>query len=62
MEKIVISKSDRKLLNSKYGTWNVSRALNYRQNSFLCREIRKIAIEKYNGQKFSYKKVEVKSN
>jgi len=54
MEKIVLSKEARSELNDKYGTWNVSRALNYRNNSFLCRSIRREAISQYNGIKQTF--------
>jgi hypothetical protein len=50
MEKIRVSKEARKALNEEYGTSNVSRALNYRSNSFQCRHIRRRALADYGGE------------
>jgi hypothetical protein len=49
MEKIVLTKENRRKLIAKYGDANVSRALNFRSNSFMSREIRHIAINELNG-------------
>jgi hypothetical protein len=50
MEKrIIISKQAREKLSEMYGTVNVSRALNFRSNSFMSREIRQAAVNDHNG-------------
>lgn len=55
MEIIEIDKTARTALNNKYGTWNVSRALNFRSNSYLCRAIRRDALANFGGKKKLYK-------
>lgn len=50
MEKIYISKLARKDLNMLYGTSNVSKALNFRSQSLLAKEIRHRAVNFYDGK------------
>ena len=50
MKKIMISKTNRAELVKKYGDYNVTKALNFRTNSIMAREIRHIALNEYNGQ------------
>ena len=50
MEKrIIISKQAREALIQMYGAANVSKALNFRSNSFMSREIRQVAVNDHNG-------------
>ena len=49
MEKIVLSPTSRKEIDAKYGAPNVSKALNFRSNSLLCREIRQVAMNELGG-------------
>lgn len=50
MKKIILQSKDRAELNQKFGKYNVAKALNYRSNSLMAREIRHIALNDYNGQ------------
>lgn len=49
MEKIVVNKDSRNALISKYGAPNVSKALLFRSNSPMSKEIRHMAMNEYNG-------------
>ena len=49
MEKIVINPRDRKALIRKYGAVNVSKALSYKANSQMAKEIRHEAMNLYDG-------------
>ena len=50
MKKIILQTKDRAELDQKFGEPNVAKALNYRSNSLMAREIRHIALNDYNGQ------------
>lgn len=50
MKKIVLETVSKKKLIEVYGASNVSRALAFKTDSFLAREIRQVAINTYNGQ------------
>lgn len=54
MEKIVINPNDRKALVQKYGAVNVSRALYFRSNSQMSKEIRHEAMNEYGGHIFIF--------
>jgi hypothetical protein len=54
MEKIVINPNGRKALVEKYGAANVSRALCFRSNSQMSKEIRHEAMNEYGGHIFIF--------
>lgn len=54
MEKIVINPKGRQALIQKYGAANVSRALTYRANSQMAKEIRHEAMNQYDGYLFIF--------
>lgn len=54
MEKIVINPNGRKALVEKYGAPNVSRALSFRSNSQMSKEIRHEAMNEYGGHIFIF--------
>lgn len=54
MEKIVINPRDRKALIRKYGAVNVSKALSYKANSQMAKEIRHEAMNQYDGHIFTF--------
>ena len=54
MEKIVINPNGRKALVEKYGAPNVSRALCFRSNSQMSKEIRHEAMTEYGGYIFVF--------
>ena len=54
MEKIVTNPKDRKALVQKYGAANVSRALYFRSNSQMSKEIRHEAMNEYGGHIFLF--------
>ena len=54
MEKIVIDPNGRKALVEKYGAPNVSRALCFRSNSQMSKEIRHEAMNEYGGHIFIF--------
>jgi len=49
MEKIVVSPKDRKELVKKYGAYNVSKALSFKSDSQMSKEIRHEAMNQFNG-------------
>ena len=54
MEKIFLDPKSRKELVQRYGAPNVSKALNFVSNSFMSREIRHAAMNRYNGVIVNY--------
>ena len=54
MEKIVINPRDRKALIQKYGAVNVTKALSYKANSQMAKEIRHEAMNLYDGHLFTF--------
>lgn len=50
MQKIVLSPENRKKLIKTFGAAAVSRALSFKFNSFMSKEIRDQAMNRYNGQ------------
>ena len=54
MEKIFLDPKSRKELVKRYGAPNVSKALNFVSNSFMSREIRHAAMNRYNGVIVNY--------
>lgn len=54
MEKIVIDPNGRKALVEKYGAPNVSRALCFRSNSQMSKDIRHEAMNEYGGHLFIF--------
>ena len=54
MEKIVVNPKGRKELVMKYGAYNVSKALSYKSDSQMSKEIRQEAMNQYNGVIFKF--------
>ena len=54
MEKIVINPKGKKALVKKYGATNVSKALSYKANSQMAKEIRHEAMNLYDGHLFTF--------
>ena len=54
MEKIVINPNGRKALVENYGAPNVSRALSFRSNSQMSKEIRHEAMNEHGGHIFIF--------
>lgn len=54
MEKIVINPKGRKALVQKYGAVNVSKALYFKCNSQMAKEIRQEAMNQYDGHIFNF--------
>ena len=54
MEKIVVNPKSRKELVEKYGSYNVSKALSFKSNSQMSKEIRHEAMNVYNGVLFKF--------
>jgi len=54
MEKIVVNPKSRKELVEKYGSYNVSKALSFKSNSQMSKEIRHEAMNVYKGAIFKF--------
>lgn len=54
MEKIVVNPRSRKELVEKYGSYNVSKALSFKSNSRMSKEIRHEAMNVYKGAIFKF--------
>lgn len=54
MEKIVVNPKSRRELVEKYGSYNVSKALSFKSNSQMSKEIRHEAMNVYNGYIFDF--------
>ena len=54
MEKIVVNPKSRRELVSKYGSYNVSKALSFKSNSQMSKEIRHEAMNVYKGTIFKF--------
>ena len=54
MEKIVVDPKSRRILTEKYGRVNVSKALSFKANSQMAKEIRHEAMNVYKGYIFRF--------
>jgi hypothetical protein len=54
MEKIVVNPKSRRELVEKYGSYNVSKALSFKSNSQMSKEIRHEAMNVYKGTIFKF--------
>lgn len=54
MEKICVDPESKKELVAKYGAYNVSRALSFKANSQMSKEIRHEAMNTYRGYIFKF--------
>ena len=54
MEKIVVDPKSRQELVSKYGSYNVSKALSFKSNSQMSKEIRHEAMNVHKGYIFNF--------